>query len=149
MQDVAGSHNTLYNSNMTARHKILIKVMYADPANSIEAIADTLGLAVPVVEETIRVSGYTRLSVNNTETPVERLRRREIEKQEAFYGIYGTLEATIIDRLTQMAEEAESADDLGKIARAYRDIRTCGLPAHLVDAAVAGSGVSVQILNSL
>lgn len=134
---------------MTARHKTLIKVMYADPSNSVESIADTLGLAVPVVEETIRVSGYGRLPVSTDETPVERLRRREVEKQEAFYGMYGVLEATIIDKLAQLAEEAETADDLGKIARAYRDIRTCGLPASLVDAAVANGGISVQILNSL
>lgn len=139
----------LYIIVMTNRHRTLIKIYYADPANTVKDIAARLDLAPAVVEATIREAGFSRAPVINDELPAERLRRKEVEKQEAFTDMYNQLEATIVERLITMAESAETADDLGKIARAYKDIRTCGLPPSLVEAATANGGVSVQILNQM
>lgn len=127
----------------------IIKLLYADLGLNQAEIVDITGLPTTVVDLYIKEHSLVPAE-RKEETEADRIKRLEVIKQITFFPAYCTLENRIMKKIDDMLDVAGTADEVSKLTRAYKELRTVGVPPQLIEQAVKdGTGISVQILNSL
>ena len=127
----------------------IIKLLYSDIGLSIAEIAEVSQIPATVVGVYIDEHQLVPAAPKE-ESEFDRVRRLEVIKQLVFFPTYCGLESRILDSIAAKLEDAVSADEVAKLTRAYKELRTVGVPPQLVEqAAKDGTGITVQILNAL
>lgn len=127
----------------------IIKLLYGHMGLSIPEVVNITGLPAGVVELYISERSLVQAE-RKEESEADRIKRLEVIKQITFFPAYCTLENRIMKRIDDMLDVAGTADEISKLTRAYKELRTVGVPPQLIEQAVKdGTGISVQILNNL